>query len=160
MDVSIRNATIADVAKLTDLARAAKRHWGYPERWLVAWRDTLTITEGAVERMRVFIAEVDGGVVGFCALDQSGNEISLEHLWIAPERMGRGVGSRLFAHAVEAASATGAERLRIESDPNAEGFYLRMGARRIGSVPAPMPDAPDRQLPVLEVRLPAASGGQ
>lgn len=36
------------------------------------------------------------------------------------------------------------------SDPFAEAFYLRLGARRVGSVPAPMPGAPERLLPELE----------
>lgn len=39
------------------------------------------------------------------------------------------------------------------SDPFAEPFYLKLGARRIGAVPAPMPGAPGRVLPVLEFNL-------
>jgi len=38
--------------------------------------------------------------------------------------------------------------MRIESDPNAEGFYLRMGARRIG-IKAAEVDGVQRELPVL-----------
>ncbi len=30
------------------------------------------------------------------------------------------------------AASRGAESVEIEADPNAEGFYLRMGARRVG----------------------------
>jgi hypothetical protein len=38
----------------------------------------------------------------------------------------------LFDHAVRRAAALGAKTLSIEADPNAEGFYRRMGARRVG----------------------------
>ena len=45
----------------------------------------------------------------------------------------------------------GADRLTMESDPNAAGFYERMGARRTGSVTAP---STGRELQVYEVLLP------
>jgi hypothetical protein len=46
--------------------------------------------------------------------------------------------------------AEGVERLRIASDPNALGFYEKMGARRIGDVPA---TPAGRTLPLLELRI-------
>ncbi len=33
---------------------------------------------------------------------------------------------------MDGAAAWGAKSVEIEADPNAEGFYLRMGARRVG----------------------------
>ena len=66
--------------------------------------------------------------------------------------MGRGLGRELFHHAVETAGGVGARRLEIDSDPHAEEFYLRMGARRIGQVPADV-EGVRRVLPRLEVRL-------
>jgi hypothetical protein len=46
---------------------------------------------------------------------------------------------------------------RILSDPYAEPFYLKLGARRIGEVASPMEGAPSRTLPLMEWRAPAAS---
>ena len=43
-------------------------------------------------------------------------------------------------------------RLEIESDPNAEGFYQRMGAHRIG-VNIKELDGQRRKLPVLICRI-------
>ena len=51
---------------------------------------------------------------------------------------------------VLAAAALGVTALSIESDPHAEGFYLRLGARRIGEVPSTLPG---RVLPLLEFRI-------
>ncbi len=42
--------------------------------------------------------------------------------------------------------------LLIESDPHAEGFYLRLGARRVGSLRADV-GAVRRTLPVLRLDL-------
>jgi GNAT superfamily N-acetyltransferase len=64
--------------------------------------------------------------------------------------MGTGAGRRLFRHAVQTARTNGGKRLRIESDPNAEGFYLAMGARPAGRVPA---KPQGRTLPVLMLDL-------
>ncbi len=41
--------------------------------------------------------------------------------------------------------------LSIQSDPHAEGFYLRLGARRTGE--APSQSIPGRLLPMLEFDL-------
>lgn len=42
--------------------------------------------------------------------------------------------------------------LQIDSDPHAEGFYLRMGAVRHSTVPAPVAGV-ERELPRLRVEL-------
>jgi GNAT superfamily N-acetyltransferase len=64
--------------------------------------------------------------------------------------MGRGLGRRLFQAAVLHARSLGARELEITSDPNAEAFYLRHGARRVGEV-ASQPAG--RLLPLLVLAL-------
>jgi GNAT superfamily N-acetyltransferase len=150
MDIEIRRATRELAPTLTEIAHAAKRHWNYPERWIESWREQLTITPVFVAQHEVFVAAVGDEVVGFYALVDLGTQWSLDHLWVRPQYIGRGVGRRLFAHAVEQARSLRPAPLRIESDPNAERFYLRMGARRIGTVPANM-EGVERSLPVLEL---------
>jgi hypothetical protein len=44
----------------------------------------------------------------------------------------------------------------VLSDPFAAPFYIRMGAVQIGEVSAPMPEAPNRTLPLLELATAAA----
>jgi ribosomal protein S18 acetylase RimI-like enzyme len=91
--------------------------------------------------------------VGFYALVGEGREIELEHLWVLPEHMGTGVGRALFDHAVRRAASLGAEVLGIESDPNAEGFYRRMGATRVGEINYRI-DGQNRTLPLLLMEVP------
>jgi GNAT superfamily N-acetyltransferase len=133
MRVTIRPAIPADAEALTAVARAGKRHWGYPEAWLEAWGDLLTITPEYLARNVVCCAEdATGRVVGFYGLEHDGDRFRMEDLFLAPAAIGCGLGRQLFEHAVATARALGATLLVIEADPNAEGFYLRMGAERIG----------------------------
>jgi GNAT superfamily N-acetyltransferase len=79
------------------------------------------------------------------------DKAELEHLWVAPKHIGTGVGKELFLHAMQRASARDVSEVQINSDPNAEGFYQKMGAYRIGEVRADMDDKP-RTLPRLAVK--------
>ena len=132
MRTSIRKARPRDCADLTRIAHLAKRVWGYPETLIRLWRPGLTVTQEFVARHPVYCAVRGGEVVGFYALSDAGATPELEHMWVLPRHMGTGVGRLLFAHLRKRLAVAGATRLRIVSDPNAEGFYRRMGARRIG----------------------------
>ena len=146
--MEILRARRDDAEALSRVSFAAKRHWGYPESWIERWQESLTITPEFIDHNEVYAAVADEGVIGFYALSGEGSEMELEHLWVLPEFIGTGVGRALFDHAVSRAAASGAEVLGIESDPNAEGFYLRMGARRVGEVSYAM-DGQRRALPLL-----------
>ena len=129
--MNIRRATPEDAEVLTRIAFAAKRYWGYPERWIEHWRESLTITPEFVGNNEVYAAVSDGEPFGFYALTGTGRKLELAHLWVSPAWIGSGAGRFLFEHAMEKANSRGASVLQIEADPNAEGFYLRMGAKRI-----------------------------
>ena len=135
--MTLRPATAEDCPRLSEVALAAKAHWGYPQAWLDVWREELTLTPEKLEAWRVTVAEVGGRIVGFAALGPATADRSLaelEHLWVDPESMGLGVGRRLMAAVVEQLRTLDVAGLEILSDPNAVGFYERLGARREGSV--------------------------
>jgi GNAT superfamily N-acetyltransferase len=157
MPVTIRPAAASEAAVLSGLALAGKRHWGYPEPWLEAWRELLTITPDYLAANVVSCAEdATGRVVGCYALERDGGCCRLEHLWLAPSHIGGGLGRQLFEHAVRAARALGAAELLIEADPNAEGFYLHMGARRVGETVSRL-TGEERVLPQLRYALPGTA---
>jgi GNAT superfamily N-acetyltransferase len=131
-EVEIVRAEPDDADALTRIAFAAKSYWGYHERWIEQWQEALTITPRFITDNEVYAAVFDEAMGGFYALVERGREVELEHLWVSPEQIGTGIGRALFEHAVRRAAALGAKTLSIEADPNAEGFYRRMGARRVG----------------------------
>ncbi len=150
MALEIRRARPEESAALTEIAFAAKRHWDYPEEYIRLWRDDLTLTPRYIEDHSVYAAVEGQVIVGLLALREDAARIELDHLWVTPGHMHRKVGEKLFRRAVQLARATGKPWLEIVSDPNAEGFYLKMGARRIGetqSKPA------GRTLPLLVFNL-------
>lgn len=149
---TIRPARPDDAGELTALCRASKRHWGYPESWLVQWSAELTITAEQMRENPTFCAVESDRIVGFATVRFALPEAWLEHLWIRPEAMNRGLGRRLFECAEEVARTAGALRLGIVGDPHAEGFYRRMGAVIVGRQDASMDGSP-RTLPRLEKRL-------
>ena len=56
-------------------------------------------------------------------------------MFVADARQGQGFGGQLFQAAVGAARGMGGVRMLIVSNPPAESFYLRQGARRVGEAP-------------------------
>jgi len=150
--ISIKRALPEQAPILTGVAVAAKRHWNYPDRWIEIWRPLLTITPELIAGAEVWVAHVDTEIAGFYALDCDEEPAKLEHLWIRPSQMGHGVGRALFTHALDRGRAQRCQALEIVSDPNAQGFYERMGARKIGDDLTEVAGEP-RQLPILEIRL-------
>lgn len=151
--MQILRAKIGEAGRLTEIALAAKRHWDYPENWVQSWTATLTITPVFIEQNETYAATKSSEIVGFYALCREAASIRLEHLWVWPACMGQGIGRRLFRHAVERSHTLGYLRLAIESDPNAKGFYERMGARQINTQIGLM-DGERRALPLFEYNVP------
>jgi GNAT superfamily N-acetyltransferase len=149
-DIEIRRGRSAEADALTGVAHAAKRRWGYPEELIDLWTPDLTVPADFVDTHPVYCAVSGTQILGFYALSRDRDIFELEHMWIDPPYMRAGVGARLFAHAVETVRRAGGSRLRIAADPNAEGFYRRMGAGRIGEVPS---TPAGRMLPLFVVEI-------
>jgi GNAT superfamily N-acetyltransferase len=110
----------------------------------------LTITPEDILKHPTFVAESAGKVVGFYVLHLSPVQ-TLEHLWIHPGSLRRGVGTQLINHALGLAREGGGP-VRVVADPFAAGFYEHQGGIHTGSVAAALPGMPDRTLPVYEFR--------
>ena len=156
MPLSIRRAGPDDAECLSHLAQRAKAHWGYPADWLAAWQPQLTIGPQYLTDHRVLVAENAGEVVGMCALEDRGQWWSLEHVWVEPRSLGHGVGRALVERALALVRDLRPGRVVAEADPHAAGFYRRLGASQVGILPASMPGAADRVLPVFEFDVVAA----
>jgi GNAT superfamily N-acetyltransferase len=149
----MRRAVFGDAERLSQIARTAKAHWGYPEAWLAAWAPVLSITPEYVERQLVYVGALGDEIVGFYALEPRADHWSLEHFWVDPRWHGRGVGRHMYDDAIARVRAIRPGIMVIEADPYAAGFYARMGAHPKGTVPAPVDGDPDRSLPVFEVEV-------
>ncbi len=145
----IRPAALDDLAALSALAVGAKAHWGYAPEVMQRWRDQLQISAADLNLMRIGVAVVDGAICGFYAMLPGEESWALEHLWVAPEAMHRGIGRALLAHALNLAFSDGATVVTTDADPNAEAFYRANGAVRVGEVAAPIAGDAKRVRPQL-----------
>jgi len=152
VEISIRRARPDEAGVLTELAHTAKRYWGYPENWIEHWKEDLTITEDFIAGNEAYVAMIGDEMAGCCALVLGEAQAQLEHMWIKPERIGTGVGKALFMHVKNRARDLNVPELEISADPNAEGFYQRMGATRVGEVRSEIEGQP-RVLPRMAVSL-------
>jgi GNAT superfamily N-acetyltransferase len=133
--LSIRRARADEVGRLSDLAFRSKAHWGYPLDWLERWRPELTVDPHALAVAPTFAAVAEASLPGCYHLQPTRrtDTCELAFLFVEPTAIGRGVGQALFAHACTTARGLGYRSMVWGSDPHADGFYQRMGARTIGT---------------------------
>jgi GNAT superfamily N-acetyltransferase len=93
---------------------------------------------------RIFLAAIDGEIVGCCALLRRGaDEFEVAKMAVADAHQRRGIGRRLLEAAIEAARAAGGRRLYLETNhilKPAIRLYESAGFRRLGSgglIPSP-----------------------
>jgi len=121
--VTLRPATAADAARLTEIhrtSRAAAMPWlatPHDAQETAAWMAGVVLVEDTV-----LVDEEGGQVTGFAAL----HDDWLEHLYVDPDRQGRGVGSRLLAAAQES-RPDGLRLFVFTRNAAARRFYERAG---------------------------------
>ena len=126
--VVTRVAQPADFERLRELTFESKAHWGYDHDLVRDWADGLEFPTGC-ER---WVAEENGTIVGWAGITSpEGGVAVLDHLWVDPAAMRSGLGTRLFRLAADRARELGAERLEWSAEPNAVGFYEKVGGRKL-----------------------------
>jgi hypothetical protein len=151
MKMEVREAREEEAEALSEIRVRSKGHWGHSRETLEAWRPAMAVTSDYLRDAIVRSILVDDRLVGFYALKKE--EGLLDHLWLVPEIIGKGVGRFAFAHAASVARGLGMPTLLIISDADAAGFYLKMGAQKVGEHYSP---EQNRVLPKLLFHVPQA----
>ena len=153
MGAKIQQAATGDAARLTAIALAAKSHWKYPEEYLTLWKDDLTITPEYILKNTVLKAvNEEGDILGMGAVEFSTtfNAYEIGHMWVHPKYLGYGIGRLLLNALINHAQKAVIKQLYAVSDPNAQGFYEKMGFVLTGQQ-ASQPEG--RYLPVLILHI-------
>ncbi|MBB5019967.1 ribosomal protein S18 acetylase RimI-like enzyme [Chitinivorax tropicus] len=148
----IRPATPADATTFSEVAQAAKAHWGYPQQWLHVWRPQLTISAAQITQDCYHALQLGDQVIGLVGICFAHGQANLVDCWILPAYMGKGWGRLLIRAAAQSVQARGLTHVLIESDPYARGFYEHLGATLLGWVDRPVLGV-DRKLPLLSLDL-------
>lgn len=149
MSVQLRSALPSEADLLTDLCLRSKAVWGYDAAFMAACRAELTIKTTDIAQIQVALQE--GGVIAMAQLAQHGRIADIDKLFVDPAVLRSGAGRALFAWCMETAKAAGAVALTVVADPDAAGFYRRMGMRDDGWEPSG--SIPGRKLPKLQMAL-------
>ncbi len=154
--ILIRRARDGEHVALTALVmRSVQQQWGYSAEFMEWNPEDIAIAPQHVTEMITNVLEVGGRVVGLYVLRGTAPEMELSRMMIEPDMVGQGFGRVLWNHAVETARDHGVREITIDSDPNAEGFYQRMGAQTIGEHEWTPPMMPDWHVKLMKYTVPA-----
>ncbi|MED1569155.1 GNAT family N-acetyltransferase [Bacillus paramycoides] len=95
--------------------------------------------------------------INFLAYQEPNYEETWGPIWVSiimyvilgsiPVCIGKGIGKLLWLHLLQQAKQLPIKEFTIDSDPYAEAFYLKMGAKRIGDIQSTV--FSNRRLPLL-----------
>lgn len=141
LNISIRKALPGEGASLTELSVRSKSYWGYSKEFMNAFMPELIISEDYLTSAPVFVALQDDKIVAFAGLSRKEADPELVFLFVEPDCIGKGFGELLWQKSLEEAKKLEWKSFSIICDPNAENFYLKLGAVRVGEkVFAVIPD--------------------
>ncbi|WP_424212950.1 GNAT family N-acetyltransferase [Streptomyces sp. BI20] len=151
---TIVRATAADSRRLTRLVRDSAAYRGRYAAMVADYRVGPSYIEAHEVHKAVRAGE--DRALGFYSLLVDSAELDLA--FVGDEAQGTGIGRRLLAHMLDRAASLGLDEVRVVSHPPAEEFYRRLGAVRVGTVPASRHVAWDRPELVFTVPGRVASG--
>ena len=151
MTFSVRQPTLYELSKLSELCLRSKAVWGYDKDFIEACRAELTLRPEDLIETRMVVAEVANSTVGVAQVKVADTEADLLKLFVEPSNLHSGTGRLLFDWACVQAKEMGANRLLIDADPDAAPFYRHMGCHDVGVVPSG--SIPGRMLPRLAFGL-------
>jgi GNAT superfamily N-acetyltransferase len=154
-DMLIRPARDGEHVALTELVwRSVQQTWNYPPEFMEWEPETISVEPEHIRDEITNLLEEHGRIVGFYVLSGEPPEMELSRMMIEPDRIGAGIGRILWDHAVATAAARGVRTITIDSDPNAEPFYQRMGAITTGEHDWAPPMMPDWRVKKMHFNVP------
>jgi GNAT superfamily N-acetyltransferase len=132
--VILRTAIVSECKRLEALQwRASLNNPGDREA-LLEHPDAIELSVDQIRNGGVFVAEIDGSVIGFAAiLPRDDGDSELDALFVEPSAWRQGIGRALVEHCASAAKANGAKSLHVMGNPHAEKFYVVCGFQILGT---------------------------
>lgn len=157
----IREAKIQEAEILTNISFRSKGYWNYPKEYYEIWSKELTIRSDYIENNDVFVFENDGKIIGYYTIVELKDDIKisgitirkgfwLEHMFIEPKSIGKGIGTKMFEHMRKICVTRGVYELGILADPNSIGFYEKMGCEYKLEYPSTIKN---RTTPFLQLKI-------
>lgn len=145
--IEIFRAIPTQAGALTALMHASSAYQGEYASIL----DGYALTPEYIQSTPTFTAMTGDELLGFYALLEEPPELDI--LFVVDEAQGLGIGARLITHMLAEARGREMTSVRVVSHPPALPFYVRMGARRTGTIP-PKPPKVRWERPELRFDVP------
>jgi ribosomal protein S18 acetylase RimI-like enzyme len=138
--VRIRRATHEDAALIASVLAESFREYRdlYTPEGFAATTPTSVQIRSRMEEGPVWVALLDGAVVGTVAAVDHGEDLYVRGMAVLPNGRGRGIGALLLRQIEDYASPRGYERLILSTTPflyQAIQLYERYGFRRVEEGP-------------------------
>jgi ribosomal protein S18 acetylase RimI-like enzyme len=149
--MKIKEASINDNEILTEITKKSKAYWGYSAEQILKWNNNLTISRDYIENNSVFKLVNNTEIVGYYSyLIKEEKNVILDNLFILPEYIGKGFGKHLMIDFLNRMKNGKFEKITLNSEPNAENFYLKIGFKKIGEFETSIKN---RFMPIMEMSL-------
>jgi GNAT superfamily N-acetyltransferase len=137
---TVRPASASDLRAVNGVIESAIDTWEIPERVKRLCMPLYHYSAQDLAFLDLVVVEAEGvGIVGVAAWDQAdageapaGQSALLLHgIYVAPGQHRKGIGTRLFEAAVEAASSRGFDGMLVKAQPGADVFFAALGLERL-----------------------------
>ena len=127
------DASTDDAQFLTETAFQSKKIWGYSDEQIYLWKDDLEISEDYILQNKVMKVFDNNIFIGFFALKfERSQPPEIDHLWLQPQFLRKSYGTIIFKYITEYLSEQGFSKITLVAEPNAKGFYEKLGGKIIG----------------------------
>ncbi len=112
-----------------------------------------SVTEEYFNRaLKIIIMMQSKNIIGFYSFSiNNDQDTEVDNFFLHPDYIGKGLGQKLWDHAINLARSLGVKELIGWADPKAEAFYLKMGCQKIGELKSPL--MPNRFPPLLKYTI-------
>jgi GNAT superfamily N-acetyltransferase len=126
--MKIEKAQTTDSAILTDITYKGKAFWGYSVEQMEHWKNELTISPEYIEKHETYKLLIGEEIIGYYSFwKMDDNTLKLDDIFLLPEYIGKGYGTILMLDCIDKSKLLQAKRIILDAEPNAEGFYKRLG---------------------------------
>jgi ribosomal protein S18 acetylase RimI-like enzyme len=133
-DLLIRRAVTSEQKELEDLQLRASLTNAGDRDALLDHPDAIEVPLAQIAAGVVFVAEWNGTIVGFAAVEPRGDgESELDALFVDPNMRRRGIARSLVGHCAEVARTRKSAALCVVGNSHAKDFYTACGFSVIGT---------------------------
>jgi len=151
MNMIITKSKKTDHIKLTTITKKSKAYWGYSQQQIKIWDRELTLTKEYIDQNEVYSLVIEGRIIGYYSyLSIGSNKVKLDNLFILPDFIGKQLGTRLMEDFLMRVKEKGFTVVTLDSEPNSENFYKKLGFRVVGQLATSIKD---RYMPIMEKDL-------